>query len=236
MAFLPFLFSDSILVEKLDALLKSTDIIKNKTSFSPFVPLLAALLGGIIVIVSQYLDRLARKNNEKKKEILDAFTTSEMLLFKLKSLLKELSSFRSQVEYWYYAYLKEKESDKPEDELIKTYYNKCIGCSDNSLSCKAKIDETLSEYYSMVSKVYILKKLKPDISSIESFLITGELKEAEPIPIFTDSGTALKIMKKSNDSLFKEYLSSIKELVQLQASLLLIVNQKNNGNDSKKSS
>ncbi|HEY4151221.1 MAG TPA: hypothetical protein VGM41_19925, partial [Chitinophagaceae bacterium] len=108
--------TDSLLSSKMDKLADSVEAINKKVTLNPWLPILAAVLGGVLVWIGQYMDRRAREKREIKKDLQDIFARAEMLLVLLKNSLKELAIQKNRREYWWVCYYDEFKAKNKNEE------------------------------------------------------------------------------------------------------------------------
>lgn len=156
--------TDSIFV-KIQAL--ESQIKELSESSSPnLLPLYTAILGAVFVWFGQYVDRESKKSQELINGMNSIFAKCQQLHISLENVSRGLAFEKNMANFWYYSHLTEYNFMNNETERSKQYYNKCLISTDSANVYVVKIGETLSEYYSLVSKFALLSKKEINISSI----------------------------------------------------------------------
>lgn len=204
--------ADSTIISKIDAIAKSMVELKKEVALSPWVPFLTALLGGILVILGQYFERRSNRKQAKQKDIIESFTNCELLLFSLKSLVKEFSGYKNLSMYWHYSHIMEDGKHDGDKALSKKYYDNSLTQSTAAIECKSKIGALLAQYYSGVSKFQTLSQNKFDVAELKN-LQSGELFEAAAaIEKSKTPAQALEIFHANHLALSNKYLSLLAPL------------------------
>jgi hypothetical protein len=215
---------DSAIISNLSTLSEKVEILSKKVSISPWISVVSTIVGGLLVLGAQYLDRWAKRKAEIKNELINLAAKSEMTYMSIKSALKELSTQKNLRIYWWYCYMDEhnaganKDSEK-EKKYLTDHYTACNAI----IVCDLKIDQLLAEYYSNVSKFMILKKVDFDINFIKDLAVVYDFTDPKDIADGTSSDEALIQYENNSKELANEYFEQFKSLEQLNEKLKLSI-------------
>jgi len=114
-------------------------------------PIVSAILGGCLVLVGQYIDRLNRRKTETKNRLKDIFAECQKLQALMKNNYRELAMAKVHVEYWWYCYNLSVGTQKDYDEHLRSQsYGREI---------ERQIGEIKAEYIGQVYKFKMIKAL-----------------------------------------------------------------------------
>lgn len=98
---------------KVDSLSMKVDRLSDKSFFSLWTPIIAALITAIIgTLIAQALDRYFKNRNEKNKELREINSKCFNLKIKLKDLFRQLAMYKFHTQYWWHVYQKQSYSDE----------------------------------------------------------------------------------------------------------------------------
>lgn len=137
-----------------------------------FSPVLASLVTGFLIILSQYFIHYLSIKKERKNLIREVIVRCEYLTVLVKSLLEDLAYHRISAEYWWYFFNKEENEARKKEDREKQLKN-----LDESILTKKRITETIAEYQSKLQEFRILT-YDYNKSEIESF-IDNKVKEID---------------------------------------------------------
>lgn len=198
--------------------------LQKKVTISPWISVASAIVGGLLVLGAQYLDRQVKRKAEIKDELVNLVTTCEMLYMSIRSALKELSTQKNLRVYWWYCYIDEcnagevKDIEK-ENKYLADHYIACNAI----IVCDLKIDQLLAEYYSSVSKFAILKKINVDLTSVKNLATVYDFPDAKDIAEGTNSEEALRQYENNSKELANQYFEQFESLEQLNEKLKLTI-------------
>lgn len=207
---------DSTIISGIEALSKKVDIIEKKVTVSPWIPVLSAILGGVLVWIGQHFDRKAKAKQALISELQELVTKCEKLSVNIKTALKELSTQKNSRIYWWYCYSDEHNALASRDlENEKTYLSNHYTACEALIKCGLKIEEILSEYSSSVSKFEILAKQKLDTEFIKNLLANTEFANAKEITAGITGDAALLEYENNCKELTEEYYKKFEGLEAL---------------------
>ncbi|MDQ2720683.1 MAG: hypothetical protein M3Z26_13120 [Bacteroidota bacterium] len=211
---------DSTIISDISKLSEQVETISKKVTVSPWIPIIAATVGGLLVWVGQYLDRRAKRKQEAINCLHDLVTKSEMLSVNIKNALKELSTQKNLRAYWWYCYFDEYSAgaDKDIENEIKYLSNHHSAC-DALIKCSLKIGELLAEYYSNVSKFKLLTKENFDTIFIIKLITDYDFSNAKDISVGVNNEEALSEYENNCKELAKEYYLQFESLEILNETL-----------------
>ncbi|MFC0777684.1 hypothetical protein [Flavobacterium sp. HJSW_4] len=142
----------------IDTLHNSPSIILLKESkqsspdYSFLIPLLAALAGGIIVLIGQGIDRYFKQKNEKKNQLRDIYANCRRIEALMKTLYLELSSYKILTQYRWYCTIITTDLEKK-----KHFENEHIKYAANARKTHHEIGENIANFIGQVRKFQSLK-------------------------------------------------------------------------------
>ena len=239
--------SDSIILHKIDFLTKSITAIENKPSVNSWLPLMASVITGGLVLFAQYLDRKSKIKENINNELNSLYSESEMILALILSYVKELSIIKNQKFFWYQATLKSRKLKHVNKEKLKKLK---LNLSNNELRIKeleeimkrnlevenghyrslrnsddlitpliVKIDKSIAEYYGKVSKFKSISKEKIDLSIIKKIIIDVNLFEDIDDCEFENIDLAKEFIIKNKKTLCDNYILKFEDLSKINKSL-----------------
>jgi hypothetical protein len=217
---------DSLTISQINHIAETVDAIQKKTTLSPWFPIMATIVGGILVWVGQFIERKYKRNQDLRKDIYETFTKCEMQLVFLKNLLRELATHKNLREFWWYSYNREFVSATKNAELEKKYYDSCLLSSEAAIKCDLKIGEILSDYYSNVSKFKILTGSEYDVSFIKELVVNSEFTDGKEIDKKLTNQQALAAYDTNRKQLAIQYLTKFQSIDALNETLKLIISKK----------
>lgn len=189
--------ADSIIINKLDVLNKSIITFQNKSYLISFLPLLAAIITGGIVLLAQYLERISKRKEALKFELANINTLIEMNLILIRSQIKDLAITKNYREFYGvllqnqrnliiqgYNEIREAKISEANDVKIKDaenhlnilfenekhYFNNQNDMTKKLIDIELNLDKSFAEYYSNITKFKLLSKTDFNISTLENIL------------------------------------------------------------------
>lgn len=218
--------SDSTILSKMDVVIDIVKSFDKKVTINPWLPFLAAIVGGILVWIGQAIDRSYKVKQEIINEKMALFTKAEFLLLNLKNSLKELAVQKNLREYYWYCYIDEYNAPDKNEENEKKYLN------DHYMACQAivavtiKLGEILSDYYSMASKFNVLNQDNLKFEFITYFVTATDFADAKQISANNSAEKALEEYEKNTKLLVSEYIALVEPFDVLNENLKFLVLKK----------
>ncbi len=200
---------DSTIISKIELLSQSMGELQKKVTLSPWIPFLTALLGGILVMIGQYIERKSKKEQERVKELNEIAAICELSLFKLKSLVKDLSAAKNLSNFWYYGHCREENNVPRNDERSKKYYDSTFEYAAAAASHKTKISDIIADYYSSVVKFKNQDKNNIDVDVLRNLLNNLVFDDAPEIDPNLSLDDAREAYNENHSRLSNTYLDLI---------------------------
>lgn len=189
--------ADSLSMYKLDSLQKSINLLmennKSGSWYASFMPLFAAIMGGALVILGQYLERRSRltESNTKQKRdddlrLVDMCSIARTKMLEISYYYKYLAMFKVNSKYWFYC--SEVESQKNDPQGLKdaeTYFAEHLNAVKDIWSTEQKLIELTSAFISCATTFHMLKKSAIDGNEVE-LIYNFKFEKAREYPLSTD--------------------------------------------------
>ena len=112
------------LTSKVDSLNIKIDKLSDKSTFSLWTPIIAALITAIVgTLIAQAIDRVYRNRRENRKDLREMHSKCVNSKIKLKDLFRQLAMHKFHAQYWWHIHRKETDkgfSDKYYLEHLRT--------------------------------------------------------------------------------------------------------------------
>ena len=100
------------LTSKVDSLTVKVEKLSDKSTFSLWTPIIAALITAIVgTLVAQAIDRIYKNRRETKKDLREIQSKAVNLKIKLKDLFRQLAMHKFHAEYWWHIHSKANDKD-----------------------------------------------------------------------------------------------------------------------------
>ena len=182
--------------------------------------LLSALIGGILVIVGQFLTEFIKTRKEKQKRIIELSSKVREIEQHLYNETRELAMFKIHVNYWYFCHLIGVNSDNYDQK----YYEEHLRSQSDARKTEKNIGSKIAEYFGVVNEYLTLNnentigivsnlekiklirfrkanEYKIDLSYNE---VKNELVEKDELELKEDYWKLLKPFSKINEVLYNE--------------------------------
>lgn len=161
-----------ILSNKVDSLNAKMSLLSDKTTFSIWIPIIAALITAVLgTIIAQALDRIFKNINDLNKEKREIRSKCVNIKIRLRGLFRQLATSECDSAQWYFIY-------KTDFENNDYAYPEHLRCETESKETLKTIDVTMAEFLAEVSKYEKLngKKFNVDIeiSEIENLIFPNK--------------------------------------------------------------
>ncbi|MFT3911468.1 MAG: hypothetical protein QM737_18740 [Ferruginibacter sp.] len=211
--------SDSSILFEINKIEEKIDTIGKKADGFQWSTIIPVIIGGLLVWIGQYLERVYKRKYEEQKELRDLVTKCETLFINICNALKELSTQKNLRTYWWYCYKDEFEASIGKDiENQKIYFENHKNASIATIQIGLKIGDLLSEYYSGILKFKLISKTTFDDSDVKKLFML-ELSNAKKIAVGLDIDQALTEYENNRTELFNEYYNKFKLLEVLNENL-----------------
>lgn len=215
--------TDSTIINRLASMKRVLEKIDSKTTINPWLPLIASIIGGVMVWLGQFFDRKSKSKIDLKKELTEQYTKMELLLLGLKNSLKELSTHKNLRElYWNY-YIDEFEATDKNIENEKKYLADHYTSCQSIITTSLKIGEAVSEYYSVASKFNVLSDSSLDLTFISEFLSKMDFSDAKKIAKGVSADKALEEYEINNKALAAEYIGLLSKFDALNTTIKSLI-------------
>lgn len=141
--------------QKLSELQLSTSNFESSDSINILVPLLSSLLGGLLVIIGQWIERKRHQNIDRNKNLLEIYSNCKKLEFLMKNNYRELAMVKSHVEYWWYCY----KSANSKSSDIPRYYEEHLRSQASAREIERRIGDTKAEFIGYVKKFQAIRQI-----------------------------------------------------------------------------
>lgn len=100
---------DTVSIDSLNQKLSAIQMTLQKSTPQPaisiWIPLLAAIIGGLLVWTGQAIERNRKKRSERKNNLLEIYAYCRKLEAQMKNYYRELAMAKIHVEYWWHSYI-----------------------------------------------------------------------------------------------------------------------------------
>jgi hypothetical protein len=200
---------DSTIIVKINSLNDAVEKLDKKVTVNPWLPLVAAIIGGILIWIGQAIERSRKGKRELTNEKKELFAKVEMLLLGLKNSLRQLSTQKNLREYYWYCYIDEYNAKDKNVENEKKYLNDHYAACQEIVNVTNKIGELLAEYYSTASKFNLLAKNNYDLTFITNFATNTDFSDAKKISETLSTEDALIEYELNCKTLSNEYVTQV---------------------------
>lgn len=159
--------------------------IKTNTGMMIYVPVISTIIGGIIVWLGQYIERIRRVKIETRKELLDIYYNCRRVEGLMRNNYRELAMAKLHVEYWWYAYCQEEEGDENEK---KRWYDEHLRSQSYARDIERRIGDTKADYIGYVHKFHVIKAIPINIE--EKLNVISDLTHPKAKPYGSEESFA----------------------------------------------
>lgn len=131
-----------------------------KTSINLWIPFFSALLGGLLVLLGQGIDRFLKKKQERLNLQLEIYAYCRRLEAELRNSYRALAMAKVHVVYWWYCY--QKEGDFIPDS---NNYKQHLRSQSEAREIENKIGDSKAAFIAHVRKFQCLHMLKEEIDT-----------------------------------------------------------------------
>lgn len=157
---------------KISALKVAVDKNLPNTSIGIWIPLGAAILGGLLVLAGQAWDRKAKRKQEQINSLLEIYAFCRKLEALMKNNYRELAMAKVHVEYWWYCH------HLPSDPQYQNkYYEEHLRSQSFAREIEKRIGDTKADFIGHVYKFHALRSI--DQSLIRLLNVISDLTNAK---------------------------------------------------------
>lgn len=149
------------LTSKVDSLSFKVEKLSDKSYFSLWTPIIAALVTAVIgTLVAQAIDRWYKNRRETKKDLREIHSKSVNLKIKLKDLFRQLAMHKFHAQYWWHIHSKENDKD-----FKNKYYLEHLRSQSEARATEKEIGEVKADFLAEVVKYEKLKGRKFNVDT-----------------------------------------------------------------------
>jgi hypothetical protein len=156
---------------KLTALQQSLSKGSANPTFSIWIPLLAAVVGGLLVWGGQAIERNRRRNLEKRNSLLEIYAYCRKLEAEMKNNYRELALAKSHIEYWWFC------CNSSSTAIMPRYYEEHLRSQSYAREIERRIGDTKAVFIGHIHKFQAISPFKGNIS--EHIDIISDLTNAK---------------------------------------------------------
>lgn len=130
------------------------------TNISIWVPTVSAVVGGILVLAGQSIDRWARNKTELKKNLVEIYAYCKKLEAQMKNNYRQLAMTKTHIEYWWYCHLKEPVTNI---EFKKKFYEEHLRSQADARMIEKSIGEVKADFIGHIKKFQALKPITDNV-------------------------------------------------------------------------
>jgi hypothetical protein len=146
---------------KISALKIAIDKNLPDTSFGIWIPLGAAILGGLLVLAGQARDRNAKRKQERINSLLEIYAFCRKLEALMKNNYRELAMAKVHVEYWWYCH------NLPSSiQYQNKYYEEHLRSLSFAREIEKRIGDTKADFIGHVYKFHALRNVDQSLISL----------------------------------------------------------------------
>jgi len=135
----------------------------SKDSFNPalsvWIPLLSAIVGGLLVWGGQAIERNKRRKAEKRNSLLEIYAYCRKLEAEMKNNYRELAMAKSHIEYWWFCH----NSPSSSQVHIPRYYEEHLRSQSYAREIERRIGDTKAEFIGHVHKFQAISPVGENI-------------------------------------------------------------------------
>lgn len=196
---------------KISELQLSTSNFESYDSLNIWVPLLSSLLGGLLVIIGQWIERRRHQNIDRNKNLLEIYSFCKKLEFSMKNNYRELAMVKSHVEYWWYCY--NSVNSKPSD--IPRYYEEHLRSQASAREIERRIGDTKAEFIGHVKKFQAMCKIGDIENTLETISDLTNAKATSYDPSLPYEEVRNKLYDKDEQNLREVYYKNLEPFKQI---------------------
>jgi len=125
-----------------------------------WIPLLSALLGGLLVLAGQTIDRWQKRKIDIENNLREIYAYCRKIEALMKNHYRELAMAKVHVEYWWYCYRVVNDGEN------KKYYDEHLKSQIYGREIERKIGEAKADFIGHVRKFQVIKKIKEEIEQL----------------------------------------------------------------------
>lgn len=133
----------------------------NNHSISIWIPLIASIIGGLLVWAGQAIERSRKRRIEKSNNLLEIYAYCRKLEAMMKNNYRELAMAKSHVEYWWHV----ANSGSSTTSQMQKGYDEHLRSQAYAREIERKIGDTKAEFIGHVRKFQVIKPTKKNIES-----------------------------------------------------------------------
>lgn len=217
------LFLSSIDSATTEKILTSLEVLNKKTTLLWWIPIITAIITGILVWIGQAIDRSSKTKKEERAKIIELYGKLELTLIGIKNALKEIARHKSHRKYWWFCYLQEFHKGEKEENIEKEYEENSRNSAAKTMQAEQELNKELATYYSTLASYNLSAQRNIDLSMLRPLIEDYMLDHASDFPENTDPQS---FCDSEMDRLTKIYFQKFSELDNIN---LEIVNLYNNG-------
>jgi hypothetical protein len=167
--FIKYVYIDTanleLINQKLSALQNTIPKVSINPSISIWVPLLASIIGGLLVWAGQAIESTRKRKIERTSNLLEIYAYCRKLEAVMKNNYRELAMAKSHVEYWWHV----ANSSSSSVSQKQQGYDEHLRSQAYAREIERKIGDTKAEFIGHVRKFQALKSIKRNVeTSIET--------------------------------------------------------------------
>jgi hypothetical protein len=149
------------LTSKVDSLSLKVEKLSDKSTFSLWTPIIAALITAVVgTLVAQAIDRIFKNRRETKKDLREIHSKSVNLKIKLKDLVRQLAMHKFHAQYWWHIHSKENDKD-----FRNKYYLEHLRSQSEARETEKEIGEVKADFLAEVVKYEKMKGKKFNVDT-----------------------------------------------------------------------
>lgn len=149
------------LTTKVDSLSAKVEKLSDKSTFSLWTPIIAALITAIVgTLIAQAIDRIYKNRRETKKDLREIHSKSVNLKIKLKDLFRQLAMHKFHAQYWWHIHSKENDKD-----FRNKYYLEHLRSQSEARETEKEIGEVKADFLAEVVKYEKMKGKKFNVDT-----------------------------------------------------------------------
>ncbi len=141
------------------------------TEIAIWIPTVSAIVGGLLVLAGQFIDRRAKNKSELKKNLVEIYSYCKKLEAEMKNNYRQLAMTKTHIEYWWFCHIKEPASNI---DFKRKFYEEHLRSQADARMVEKNIGETQADFIGHVKKFQALKPITDNIDKkiLEIFELT----------------------------------------------------------------
>ena len=175
--------------------------------------LLSALIGGLLVIIGQFLMELIKTRKEKRKKIIELSGKAREIEQHLYNELRELAMFKTHVNYWWFSHI----IGTSREDYNKKEYEEHLRSQSDARQTEKSIGIRIAEYFGVINEYLTMvnKNTVGIVSDLEKIKKIRFRKANEYDENLSYQKVKMELVEKDELELKEDYWNSLKPFSEI---------------------